>query len=88
MGRVEQLHYLGFSQFFLEFTVLVLHALAIMPSVGEAHVGIVLVALEVAAELIMRGKFRRVLGKLVYSLIGHFFVCVVLLARGFLHLAG
>ena len=53
MWGIEELHDLALSQLLLESAVLLLHPSVLMSSVREAHVGVVSVRLQVAAELVM-----------------------------------
>lgn len=75
MRGIEELHDLTLSQLLLESAVLLLHPAVLMPSVRETHIGVVLVGLQVAAELVMRGQLGRVLSELFNALEGGLAIC-------------
>ena len=75
MRGIEELHDLTLSQLLLESAVLLLHPAVFMPSVRETHVGVVLVGLQVAAELVMRGQLGCVLSELFNALEGGLAIC-------------
>lgn len=75
MRGVEELHDLALSQLLLKSAVLLLHSAALMPSVRETHVRIVLVGLQVTAKFVMRGQLGRVLCELFHALEGGLAIC-------------
>lgn len=88
MRRVEELHNLNLVELFFELFVLVFHFGVLFSSIGKAHVGVVLVAFEVTAEFVMRGKFGCVFSEFFDTLIGGLSICVVFLTDGLLFFTG
>lgn len=87
MRGIEELHDLALGQLLLESAVLLLHPAVLVPSVRETHIGIVPVGFQVAAELVMRGQLRRVLGELLKALEGGLAIGEVFLVGVFFLLA-
>jgi hypothetical protein len=84
MRRVKQLHYLNLVKFLLKLFILILHPRILPSSIRETHIGIILIAFEITAELIMRRKFGCIFSELLDSLISCFSIRVILLTNSLL----
>lgn len=84
MRGVKQLLNLCFGQRLFEFLILILHLKSLLAAIREGLVGIVLLAFEETAGLIVRWQFGSILRELLDPLIRSFFISVFFLPSSFI----